>query len=134
MSQLPCARQEKHDDLCDAVPHSARIRSLGQVAEIRLALALILLLATNVLNFDVQVADLARERRDVPAIMLHIGLGRTDSDIEVQADVSRGTEPRRGIVRRQADGVVACLVRGEGEAALSGTTRVDNRMTTFHFL
>jgi hypothetical protein len=49
----------------------------------------------------------------------------------MQADVSRGAEPRRGVVRRQADGVVACLVRGEGEAALGWTTRVDDRVTTF---
>jgi len=75
MSQLPCARQEERDDLCYAVPHSARIRNLRKVAEVGLALALILLLATNVLNFDVQVTDLARERRDVPAIMIRVGLG-----------------------------------------------------------
>ena len=53
VTQLPCARQEERGDLCYAVPHSARIRSLRKVAEISLALALILLLATNVLNFDV---------------------------------------------------------------------------------
>lgn len=75
MSQLPCARQEEHDDLCYAVPYSARIRHLGEVTEISLALALILLLATDFFDFDVQVADLARERRDVPAIILHVGLG-----------------------------------------------------------
>ena len=63
--------------------------------------------------------------------MVRVSLGCTDSDVKVQADVSRSTEPRRGVVGRQADGVVACLVRGEGEAALGWSARVDNRVTTF---
>jgi hypothetical protein len=63
--------------------------------------------------------------------MIRVGLGCTNSDVEVQANVGRGTEPRRGVVRRQADGVVACFVRGEGEAALGWATRVDDRVTTF---
>jgi len=42
---------------------------------------LILLLATNVLNFDVQVTDLARKRRDVPTVMIYVGLGGADSDV-----------------------------------------------------
>jgi len=83
MSQLPRARQEEYDNLCDTVPHCASIRSLGKVAEISLAFTLILLLATNVLNFDVQVTDLARKRRDVPTVMIYVGLGGTDSDVKV---------------------------------------------------
>ncbi len=79
MSQLPRARQEEYDNLCDTVPHCASIR----VAEISLAFTLILLLATNVLNFDVQVTDLARKRRDVPTVMIYVGLGGTDSDVKV---------------------------------------------------
>ena len=75
MTELPCARQDERDNLCYAVPHSARIRALRKVAEISLALALILLLATNVLNFDVQLADLARKRRDVPTVVIRVGLG-----------------------------------------------------------
>ena len=66
--------------------------------------------------------------------MIRVSLGCTNSDVEVQADVSRRTEPRRGVVGRQADGVVACLVRCEGEAALGWTTRANNRVTTFRFL
>ena len=93
MTQLPCTGQDERDDLCYAVPHSARIRSLRKVAEICLALALILLLATNILNFDVQVTDLARERRDVPAVMIRVGLGCADGDVEVESYVSRWTEP-----------------------------------------
>ncbi len=48
--------------------------------------------------------------------------------------MSSRTKPGRGIVRRQANGVVACLVRGEGETALGRATRVDNRVSGVQFL
>jgi len=83
--------------------------------------------------FDVQVTEPAREHRDVRAIMIEVRPGRTDNDIEVQADVCRRTKPGGGIVGRKTDRVIARVMRGEREMTLGGTTRRDDRMVTLHF-
>jgi hypothetical protein len=66
--------------------------------------------------------------------MIHVRFGRTDSNVEVQTDVCRRSEPGRGIVSRQTDGVVACVVRGEGEASVGWTTCIGDSVAIFHFL
>ena len=58
MPQLPDARAEEGDDLEDGPVHGARVRLLAQRAELLLALALELLLASDVGEAVVQLADL----------------------------------------------------------------------------
>jgi hypothetical protein len=70
----------------------------------------------------------------MPAIMVSVGFGRTDNNVEMQAYVCRGSEPRRRIVSRQTDGVVACVVRRESEASIGWTTRTGDRVASVHFL
>ena len=117
MPHLPHTRYDQHHDLCDAVPHRLRIRRLAEVPEVRLALALVLLLAADVLELLIEVAQLRGELRDVRAVVLPVGLRAADDDVEVQPDV-RGAAPRRARRAREADRVVPRLVRGEREPAV----------------
>jgi len=118
--------------LCHAVPHRSAIRSFRKVTEICLSLALILLLAANVLDFDIQITKPTREHRDVGAVMIQVGPGLTDDEIKVEADVCRRTKPGAGIAGRQTDGVISRVVRSKREAAVGRTTRIDDRMATFN--
>ena len=83
-----------------------------QVVEVSLAVE-----APRSLELLVEVAELLRELGDVRAVVLGVRLGAPDDDVEVEADV-RGREPGGAVVARQADGVVARVVRGEREAAV----------------
>lgn len=65
MPQLPRARADEHDDLRNAIPHRTGVGRFAEVAEIRLALALVLLLAADVLELQVEVAQLRGELRNV---------------------------------------------------------------------
>jgi len=93
---------------------------------------LILLLAANVLDFDIQITKSTREHRDVGAVMIQVGPGFTDDEIKVEADVCRRTTKKLGIYGRQTDGVISRVVRSEREAAVGRTTRIDDRMATFN--
>ncbi len=117
--------------MCHAVPHRSAIRNFRKVTEICLSLALILLLAANVLDFDIQITKPTREHRDMGAVMIQVGPGLTDDEIKVEADVCRMTKPGAG---RQTDGVISRVVRSEREAAVGRTTRIDDRMVTFNLL
>ena len=64
MPHLPHTGRDEHADLRDGVPHRAGVRHLAEVAEGRLALALVLLLAADVLELLVEVAELLRELGD----------------------------------------------------------------------
>src|SRR5579863_7164178 len=110
--------------ICDAVPHRAGVRSFSEVTEICLPLA-------NVLDFDIHITEPAQEHRGVKAIVIDVGLSRTDTDIKVKAD---GTKPGARIAGRQADRVIARVMRGKRELALGRTTRMDDGMATFHLL
>jgi hypothetical protein len=50
--------------------------------------------------------------------MLKVGLGGTYYDVEVETDVGVG-EPG-GVIRGEADGMIACFVGGKCEAAFGG--------------
>ena len=56
MPHLPRARRNQHTNLRYRVPHRLRVRRLAQVPEVRLTLALVLLLTSNVLELLVEVA------------------------------------------------------------------------------
>lgn len=135
MSELPCTRAYEHDDLRDAIPHRAGVGRLAKVTEVRLALALVLLLPADILELQIQIAQLGGELRDVRAVVLRVRLGRADDDVEVQPDV-RAPEPRpaRGVRRGQADRVVARFVRGEGEAAVRRPARLDDVVARLELL
>lgn len=66
------------------------------------------------------------------AVELDVGARGADDDVEVEADV-RGGEPG-GVVRAEADGVVACVVGGEGEPAFGGPFGFDDYFAGFDFL
>jgi len=54
----------------------------------------------------------------VPAVVVEVVFGGADDDVEVETDMGTG-EPG-GIVCGEADGVIACFVRGKCEAAFRG--------------
>lgn len=96
MSQLPCTCQNQNQNLRNTVPDSARIGRLAQVSVIRLALPLVLLLAADVLQFVVEIADLGSETRNMRPVVLDVRLGGSDDDIQIKADVGVA-KPRRVI-------------------------------------
>ena len=57
-------------------------------------------------------------------VVLYVWLGGADDDVEVETDVGV-TEPG-GVVCGETDGVVACFVGGEGEAAVEGPDGADD--------
>lgn len=65
MPQLPHTRRDEYAHLRERVPYCTRVRVLAEVPEGGLALALVLLLAADVLELHVQVAQLLRELGDV---------------------------------------------------------------------
>lgn len=119
MPQLPHTSNHQHDDLRQTVPHRPGVRRLAEVAEVGLALALVLLLAADVLELLVEIPELRGELGDVRPVVFAVGLRAADDDVEVQPNV-RGGAPRRPRRARQADRVVPRFVRGEGEAAVVG--------------
>jgi hypothetical protein len=118
MSQLPNASPQQHRNLHQTVPNSPRISTLAQIPKIRLPLPLILLFPPDILELQIEVPDLRSQLGYVPTVVLKVGLGRAYDDVEVETDVGVG-EPG-GVVRGEADGVVACFVGGESEAAFGG--------------
>lgn len=133
MPQLPHTSNHQHDDLRQTVPHRPGVGRLAEVAEVGLALALVLLLAADVLELLVEVAQLRRELRDVRPVVLAVGLRAPDDDVEVQPDV-RGGAPRRPRRARQADRVVPRFVRGEREAAVVWSARAHDVVGGDEFL
>ena len=133
MPQLPYARRHEYTNLRERVPHRARVRVLAEIAEGGLALALVLLLAADVLELHVQVAQLLGELGDVRAVVFRVRLRAADDDVEVEPDV-RAREPGRAVVAREADGVVTRVVRGEGETAFRGTSGLDNVVSSLELL
>ena len=87
MPELPRTRAYKHNNLRDAIPHRAGVGRLAEVAEVRLALALVLLFPADVLQLQVQITQLRGELRDVRPVVLRVRLRRADDDVEVQPDV-----------------------------------------------
>ena len=87
MSQLPRAGGNYHNYLRNTVPHRARIRDFAEIPEVRLALALVLLLPADVLQLLVQVAQLLRQLGDMRTVVLAVRLGVADDDVKVEADV-----------------------------------------------
>lgn len=123
---LPCTCRHQHDDLGKTVPHCSRIRGLAQISVIRFPLALVLLFSPNILQPVIEVADLGRDVGDVMPVLLHVGLGGADDDVQVHSDV-RMAEPG-GVIGAEADGVVACVVRGKCEAAFQRSDGLDDDM------
>ena len=83
MPHLPHTCCNQHTNLGDRVPHRARVRRLAKVTECCLPLALVLLLSPDVFELHVKVPELLGELRDVRAIVLLVGLGATDNNVEV---------------------------------------------------
>jgi hypothetical protein len=127
MPELPCTCAEQDSDLSYAVPHGPGIGGLAQVPVVLFPLTLVLLFAADILELGVEVADLSCEFGDVGPVVLDVGFCGADDDVEVEADVGV-TEPG-GVVGGEADGVVACLVGGEGESAVEGPDGADNDVT-----
>ena len=91
MPHLPHARCDQHANLRDRIPNRLRVGGFAEVPVRGLALALVLLLAADVLELLVQVAELLRELGDVRAVVFSIGLGAAYDNIKVQPDVRRCT-------------------------------------------
>lgn len=90
MPQLPRAGDDKHYNLCYAVPQRPRVCQLAEVPEICLPLSLVLLFPADVLQFLVQVTKLRRELCNVRAVLLAVGFRASDDDVEVETDVRAG--------------------------------------------
>ena len=78
---------------------------LAQIPVVPFPLALILLLPPDILNLDVQIANLVGQLRDMRSVLLNIRPCRAHHDVNGNAQMGM-TEPG-GIVGRKADGMVA---------------------------
>lgn len=87
MPQLPRARSDNNDNLCHAVPHCTRVGRLAQVSEVRLAFTLVLLLAADVFELLIEVAQLRRQFAHVRPVVLAVRLRAANNYVEVQSDV-----------------------------------------------
>lgn len=134
MPQLPRTSRQQRHNLQHTIPHRPRIRRLAQIPKIRLPLPLILLLPPHVLQLQIQLPHLTRDLADVRPVLFDVGLRGADDDVEVEPDVGLGAEPGGGVVRGEADGVVAGFVGGEGEAGVWGSAGLDDGVVGFHFL
>jgi hypothetical protein len=118
MSQLPYTSPHQHHNLRHTIPDSSRISTLAQIPKIGLSFPLILLFSPDILKLQIKIPDLGSKLRYVSAVMLKVGLSGAYYDVEVETDVGVGKPG--GVIRGEADGVIACFVRGECEAAFGG--------------
>lgn len=133
MPQLPSASADEGDELSNTPPHGPRVGRLAQAPKLGLPLPLEHLFPPDIRQPRVKILDLARQILDMLPLALLVHLGFPDGDIEVHAHL-RGGEPPAGVVGAEADGVVPCFVRGEGEFALGESTRVDDLVAAVDFL
>lgn len=81
VSQLPCARSNKHNNLSNAIPHRPRIRSLAQIPVSGFSLALVLLFPADSRETIVQLAQFARDGTDVCAVVLYVAFCSANNDV-----------------------------------------------------
>ena len=132
MSQLPGTCCNQDNDLSDTVPDSPRVRSFTEVSVVGFPLALVLLFSSDIFQFVIEVADSGSDARDMGAVLFDVAFRGADDDIEVQANVGV-TEPR-GMIRGEADGVVAGIVRCKGEFSFLGTGSFNQDVSRLGFL
>lgn len=135
MSHLPGTCENQNNDLRNAVPHSPGISRLAQISEIGLSFTLVLLFSSDLLEFCIKVADLCSYFGHVGAIVVEVWASFTHYNVEIEADVGRRREPcRLGEVGREADVVVARVVRRESEAAIRRPASVHQGIRRFDFV
>ena len=66
------------------------------------------------------------------AVLLDVGFGGANDDVEVHADV--GVAEPRGVVGRETDGVVACFVGCESESAVQRSDCLYDNVSRGFFL
>lgn len=134
MPQLPSTRRNEHNYLSTSIKYRPPINCFAQIPILRLPLALILLFSSDRREPIVQIPNPARDFADVGAVVLDVAFGAADDNVEVELDVPGGGEPAGGVVGREADGVVACFMGGECEAAVVWPAGSDDRLVGRHFL
>jgi len=126
VAQLPRARDAQHRKLQQCPPHDPAVDALADVSELGLALSLEDLLALDVLQARVQVADLLDHVLDLVLVRaLDLG-GVADGHVEFEfdaADLRAVEEEARGcghVGGREAEAVVAGVGGREDKFAAGG--------------
>jgi hypothetical protein len=126
IAQLPCTRNAQNRKLQQRPPHNPAVDALADIPELGLALPLEDLLALDVLQAGVQVADLLDHVLDLVLVRaLDLG-GVADGHVELEfdaADLRAVEEEARGcghVGGREAEAVVAGVGGCEDEFAARG--------------